>query len=49
MALKTFKPVTNAQREVVQGEYQITRRWSVTASRDENGGVAFNAKFHKVF
>jgi len=41
--------VTNAQREVVQGEYQITRRWSVTASRDEGGGVAFNAKFHKVF
>jgi len=41
--------VTSAQREVIQLEYQLNRRWSVSATRDENGGVAFDAKFHKVF
>jgi len=41
--------ITSAQREVIQGEYQLNRRWSVSATRDENGGVAFDAKFHKVF
>jgi translocation and assembly module TamB len=41
--------VTSAQREVIQLEYQLNRRWSVSAIRDENGGAAFDAKFHKVF
>jgi len=41
--------VTSAQREVIQLEYQLNRRWSVSATRDENGGAAFDAKFHKVF
>jgi hypothetical protein len=41
--------VTSAQREVVQGEYQLNPRWSVSAQRDENGGYAFDAKYHRVF
>jgi len=41
--------VTSAQREVIQLEYQLNRRWSVSATRDENGGAAFDAKFRKVF
>jgi len=41
--------VTSAQREVIQLEYQLNRRWSVSATRDETGGAAFDAKFHKVF
>jgi translocation and assembly module TamB len=41
--------VTDAQREVVQGEYQITPRWSVSAQRSEIGGYALDAKFHSSF
>jgi len=41
--------VTSAQNEVVQGEYQINKRWSVSATRNETGGVAFDGKFHTVF
>jgi hypothetical protein len=32
-----------------QGEYQISKRWSVSASRDQYGGFAVNGKFHKSF
>src|SRR5262249_52597586 len=32
--------VTSAQREIIQGEYRFNKRWSVSATRDENGGVA---------
>jgi translocation and assembly module TamB len=41
--------VSNAESQVVQGEYQISKRWSLSANRDQNGGVAFGGKFHKVF
>jgi translocation and assembly module TamB len=41
--------VTSAQNEVVQGEYQLNKRWSVSATRNETGGVAFEGKFHTVF
>jgi len=41
--------VTAAQNEVIQGEYQINKRWSVSATRNETGGVAFDGKFHTVF
>lgn len=41
--------VADAQSEVVQGEYQISKRWSVAAARDQYGGMSVNAKFHKVF
>ena len=41
--------VSNAEGQVVQGEYQISKRWSVSASRDQYGGFAVNGKFHKSF
>ncbi|HEV2715820.1 MAG TPA: translocation/assembly module TamB domain-containing protein, partial [Terriglobales bacterium] len=41
--------VSNAESQTVAGEYQISKRWSVTANRDQNGGVAVGGKFHKVF
>ncbi len=41
--------VTSAQRELIQGEYQVTKRWSTTVTRDENGGFAVDGKFHTTF
>lgn len=41
--------VTEPQSEIIQGEYQFSRRWSVSASRDESGGVAVDARFHTTF
>jgi translocation and assembly module TamB len=41
--------VTSTQREIIQGEYQLNRRWSVSATRDENGGFAVDGKYHKRF
>jgi translocation and assembly module TamB len=39
--------VTSSQRELIQGEYQLTKRWSASVTRDENGGFAVDGKFHK--
>lgn len=41
--------VTNAQQDIIQGEYQITKRWGVSADRDENGNIGVTAKFHTTF
>jgi translocation and assembly module TamB len=41
--------VTNPQDDIVQGEYQLTKHWSVAATRDQYGGVAFDGKFRTVF
>lgn len=41
--------VTQPQSEIIQGEYQVNRRWSVSASRDESGGVAVDARYHTNF
>jgi translocation and assembly module TamB len=41
--------VTNPQSEVIQGEYQINKRWSVSAARDEGGGVAVDGRYHTTF
>jgi len=41
--------VTTAQREIVQGEYRFNKRWSASATRDENGGFAVDGKFHTQF
>jgi translocation and assembly module TamB len=41
--------VTSTQDQVVQGEYQLTRRWSVSAIRDQYGNIGVDAKFHKTF
>jgi translocation and assembly module TamB len=39
--------VTSTQRELIQGEYQLNKRWSASVTRDENGGFAVDGKFHK--
>jgi translocation and assembly module TamB len=41
--------VTSTQDQVVQGEYQISNRWSVSAMRNENGNIGVDAKFHSSF
>ena len=41
--------VTSTQDQLVQGEYQLTKRWSVSAVRDQYGNVGVDAKFHKIF
>ena len=41
--------VTSTQREIIQGEYQFNKRWSSTATRDENGGFAIDGKYHTSF
>jgi translocation and assembly module TamB len=35
--------------EIVQGEYQINKRWSVMVQRDEVGGVSVDGRFHTKF
>ena len=35
--------------EVVQGDYQINKRWSVSLTRDEVGGVSVDGKYHTKF
>ena len=41
--------VTQPQNEVIQGEYQLNKRWSVSLVRNENGGFAVDGKFHTNF
>lgn len=41
--------VTQPQSEIVQGEYQFTKRWSVSVTRNENGGFAIDGRFHTKF
>jgi len=41
--------VTSTQNEIVQVEYQITKGWSVSVIRDQNGGYALDAKRRKTF
>jgi translocation and assembly module TamB len=41
--------LTSAQSEVVKGEYQINKRWSVSVTRDESGGFSVDGKFHTNF
>ena len=41
--------VSQPGSEVVQGEYQINKRWSVSVQRDELGGVSVDGKYHSRF
>ena len=41
--------VTNAQQEIIQGEYQLNKRWGISANRDENGNIGVMATFHTKF
>ncbi|MGA9393289.1 MAG: translocation/assembly module TamB domain-containing protein [Candidatus Sulfotelmatobacter sp.] len=35
--------------EIVQGDYQINKRWSVSVTRDEVGGISVDGKYHTKF
>ncbi|MGA8620589.1 MAG: translocation/assembly module TamB domain-containing protein [Candidatus Sulfotelmatobacter sp.] len=41
--------VSQPGSEVVQGEYQIDKRWSVSVTRDQVGGVSVNGRVHTRF
>ena len=41
--------VSQPGSEIIQGEYQINRRWSVSVQRDELGGVSVDGKYHSRF
>lgn len=41
--------VTQPQNEIVQGEYQLNKRWSVSVVRDESGGFAVDGRYHTNF
>jgi hypothetical protein len=41
--------VSQPGAEMVQGEYQLTKRWSVSAARDQLGGVSVDGRFHTRF
>jgi translocation and assembly module TamB len=41
--------VAQPQGEIIQGDYQITKRWSVSAERDEYGGFTAEGRFHTNF
>jgi translocation and assembly module TamB len=41
--------VSDTQNEIVQVEYQVSRKWSVSVTRDEYGGYSFDARMHKTF
>jgi translocation and assembly module TamB len=41
--------VSQPGAEVVQGDYQINKRWSVSATRDQVGGIAVDGRLHTKF
>jgi translocation and assembly module TamB len=41
--------VSQPGTEIVQGDYQINKRWSVSVARDETGGVSVDGRYHTKF
>jgi translocation and assembly module TamB len=41
--------VSQPGSEIVQGEYDFNKRWSISLQRDELGGVSVDGKYHKRF
>jgi translocation and assembly module TamB len=41
--------VSQPGSEIVQGEYQLNKRWSVSMARDQLGGVSVDGKYRKSF
>jgi translocation and assembly module TamB len=41
--------VSQPGTEIVQGDYRINKRWSVSAARQETGGVSVEGRFHTSF
>ncbi|MGA8429929.1 MAG: translocation/assembly module TamB domain-containing protein [Candidatus Sulfotelmatobacter sp.] len=41
--------VTQPGTEIVEGDYQLNKRWSVSVARDETGGIAVDGRYHTKF
>ncbi len=41
--------VSQPGSEIVQGEYQLNKRWSVSVERDQVGGVSVDGRYHTKF
>jgi hypothetical protein len=41
--------VTSTQNTAVQLEYHVNRKWSVSGTRDQNGGFGLDGRYHKDF
>jgi translocation and assembly module TamB len=41
--------VSQPGSEIVQGEYQLNKQWSVSVARDQLGGFSADGKYHKRF
>jgi len=41
--------LSNTQGELVQFQYQVTKKFSVSATRDQSGGYQLQIKMHKSF
>ncbi len=41
--------VSQPGSEIVQGDYQFNKRWSVSVQRDQLGGVSVDGRYHKQF
>lgn len=41
--------VSEPGSEIVQGEYQINKRWSVSVERDQVGGISVDGRYHHKF
>jgi hypothetical protein len=41
--------VSQPGSEMVQGDYKLTKRWSVSVARDQVGGVSVDGRFHTNF
>ena len=41
--------VSQPGAEIVQGDYQINKRWSISVARDQLGGVSVDGRFHTRF
>jgi translocation and assembly module TamB len=41
--------VTSTQSQVIMGQYQVSRRFAISATRDQNGGFAFDTIFKKTW
>jgi translocation and assembly module TamB len=41
--------VTQPEAQIIQGEYQINKRWSVSATRDQYGGYGVDGRYHTTF
>ena len=41
--------VTSTQRQVIQIEYKFNPNWSVSSTRNQNGGFGVDGSYHKDF